>query len=287
MPEGPEIRRAADRIARVLVGQEIVDVYIGLPGIRRFEPKLRGSTVTAIDTRGKAMLTRFDSGLTLYSHNQLYGVWLTARRDRPPETGRSLRVALHTATKSALLYSASEIEVLNDAQVAAHTFLNRIGPDILDPQVTPAEVAARMDERRFRNRTVGALYLDQSFMAGVGNYLRSEILFSAGVHYMDKPSDLAPGLRRGLARATLSLSRRSYRTRGVTLDPSLARSLRDQGLPYEQYRFWVFRREGLPCHTCGAPIECLTVSSRGLYYCPVCQRRASSHSETVSSNRSS
>ena len=72
MPEGPEIRRAADSIAKVLVDQEIVDVYMSLPAIRRFEAKLRGSIVTSIDTRGKAMLTRFDNGLTLYSHNQLW-----------------------------------------------------------------------------------------------------------------------------------------------------------------------------------------------------------------------
>ena len=80
MPEGPEIRRAADRIASVLVGQRVVDVYFGLPGLRKFERKLAGSVVTAVDTRGKAMLTRFDNGLTLYSHNQLYGIWMTARQ---------------------------------------------------------------------------------------------------------------------------------------------------------------------------------------------------------------
>jgi endonuclease-8 len=287
MPEGPEIRRAADSIAKVLVDQEIVDVYMGLPTIRRFEARLKGSVVTSIDTRGKAMLTRFDNGLTLYSHNQLYGIWLIALRDRPPDTGRALRVALHTATQSALLYSASDIDVLNDKQVTNHPFLNRIGPDILDPRVTPGAVVARLEESRFRKRNLGSLYLDQSFMAGIGNYLRSEILFSAGVHHQDKPIDLDSGARHRLARATLYVSRRSYRTRGVTLGPSLARPLRDRGVPYEQYRFWVFRREGLPCYSCGTPVENATVSNRGLYYCPSCQRRASSHCDTVASNCSS
>lgn len=284
MPEGPEIRRAADRIGKVLVGREIVEVYFGLPRLRRFASRIRGAVVTSVETRGKAMLTRFDSGYTLYSHNQLYGVWQTARRGRMPATGRSLRVALHTETRSALLYSASDIEVLNDRQIAEHPFLCRIGPDILDPLVGPAEVAQRLLEDGFRNRSLGSLYLDQAFMAGVGNYLRSEILFAAGVHFQDRPVDLNAAARLRIGRATLQLSRRSYRTRGVTLAPSLARALRNQGQPYDMYRFWVFGRQGLPCHRCSAPIKREAVSSRSLYHCPVCQRCASSQPDTVSSS---
>ena len=64
MPEGPEIRRAADRIGDVLVGETIETVRFGLPRLRHYGRKLRGHRVTAVETRGKAMLTRFDSGLT-------------------------------------------------------------------------------------------------------------------------------------------------------------------------------------------------------------------------------
>ena len=46
---------------------------------------------------------------------------------------RSLRVALHTRTHSALLYSASDVDLLDAEGLAGHPFLNRIGPDILDP----------------------------------------------------------------------------------------------------------------------------------------------------------
>ena len=132
MPEGPEIRLAADRIARVLVGETVDAVSFAFPDLKPFEREVRGATVTAIDTRGKAMLTRFDNDLTLYSHNQLYGRWYTCKRDKPPRTNRSLRVALHTKTHSALLYSASDVEILTPETIDQHPFLNRVGPDILD-----------------------------------------------------------------------------------------------------------------------------------------------------------
>lgn len=271
MPEGPEIRIAADRVARVLLGNKIVAAEFGLTSLQRFSARIAGSTVTAVETRGKAMLTRFDNGLTLYSHNQLYGRWYTVKRPRKPSTQRQLRVALHTETHSALLYSASDIQVLTERELAAHPFLLRAGPDILDAALTPGQVEERLRSPAFRNRSLGALYLDQSFLAGNGNYLRSEILWAAGIAPRRRPSDLTDRELRNLAGATLKIARRSYRTRGVTVAPAEAKKRKDAGLPYEQYRFQVYGREGLACHRCGSTIERDTIGSRGIFLCGICQ----------------
>jgi endonuclease VIII len=271
VPEGPEIRRAADKVARVLVGKRIERVAFGLQPLKRFEKRLTGRTVTAVDTRGKAMLTRFDNGLTIYSHNQLYGRWYTARRPRMPKTDRQLRIELCTSTHRALLYSASDIDVLTERQLTKHPFLSRVGPDILDPELTPEDVAERLSNTGFCHRALGSLYLDQAFLAGNGNYLRSEILWVAGLDPAAKPADLDRAALQRLAVETLRISRRSYRTRGVTVAPGLAKSLKDSGMGYERYRFYAFGREGLPCHRCGAPIERRTMGSRNLFVCPTCQ----------------
>ena len=271
MPEGPEIRRAADRIARVLVNQVIDDCFLAFPHLQGFENRLQGCRVTAIDTRGKAMLTRFDNGLTLYSHNQLYGRWYTGRRTKIPDTRRSLRVALHTDTHSARLYSASDVDVLNKEQLTQHAFLRRLGPDILDPRLDTDQIVARLVSDRFKRRALGGLYLDQSFLAGNGNYLRAEILFSARLHPRLRPVDLGAQQRQRLARETLRISRRAYRTRGITVTDKLARSGKAEGVGYEGYRFWVFARESLPCRQCGTLVARTTMSSRNLFYCPGCQ----------------
>lgn len=271
MPEGPEIRLAADRVARILVDHEIVDVALELPEIRPFERQLRGSRVTAVDTRGKAMLTRFDNGLTLFSHNQLYGRWYTTKRPKLPSTRRSLRVALHTTTHSALLYSASDIEVLTEDEVENHPFLARLGPDILDDDLTSKQVADRLASLKFRNRSLGSLYLDQGFLAGNGNYLRSEILWIARVGPKQKPSELEKATLKRLASATLKIARRSYRTRGITATSTEVRRRAAQGMTYQQYRFQVYGREDLPCYVCDTPIDRITMSSRGVFLCPSCQ----------------
>ncbi len=271
MPEGPEIRLAADKVARVLVGRDVVAVEFGLARLRRFEKRLAGSAVTAVDTRGKAMLTRFNNGLTLYSHNQLYGKWYTTRRPRLPRTTRQLRVGLHTAAHSALLYSASDIDVLTERELQKHPFLCRVGPDILDPELTADSIVDRLESATFRNRALGGLYLDQAFLAGIGNYLRSEILWAARVNPKLKPAQLDIVGLRTIATETLAISRRSYRTRGITAPPQQAKERKALGMSYGQYRFQVFGREGLDCYACGSTIARHTLGSRNVFVCPGCQ----------------
>ncbi len=75
MPEGPEIRRAADKIAKVLEGKTINSIEFAFSHLKPFESDLQSREVTALETRGKALLTHFDNGLSIYSHNQLYGRW--------------------------------------------------------------------------------------------------------------------------------------------------------------------------------------------------------------------
>lgn len=273
MPEGPEIRRAADKIAAVLVDRKIESVTFGLERLRPYEHRLRGHTVTAVDTRGKAMLTRFDNGLTIYSHNQLYGRWYTLRRPRMPKTNRQLRIELTTHSHRALLYSASDIDVLRNDDLADHPFLRRLGPDILDRALTPDQIVRRLREPRFRRRALGNLYLDQGFLAGNGNYLRSEILWASRLAPDLEPASLTNRELETLARQTLRIARRSYRTRGVTVTPSLAKLLVAEGVSFQNYRFYVFGREGLPCRRCTTALERCTMGSRNLFVCPACQRR--------------
>lgn len=271
MPEGPEIRREADAIAKAVAGQPLVALELGLPALRPFHDELFESRVTRVDTHGKAMLTRFACGLTLYSHNQLYGRWYVRKRGQAPKTNRALRVGLHTADWSALLYSATDVRMLTEDELAVHPFLRKLGPDVLDPALTWREIAARLTEPRFRGRALGALYLDQGFIAGIGNYLRSEILHFAGQHPARRPADLSRREINELARQTLAVTLRAYRAKGVTNEAGRVAALKAAGSPYSTFRFAVFDRAGEPCYRCGTGVQRISVSSRRLYFCGDCQ----------------
>ncbi len=272
MPEGPEIRRAADRLERALRGQVLTRVQLERDDLRAFAPQLLGSRVTRVDTRGKAMLTRFDNGLSLYSHNQLYGRWYVVRSGQQPRTGRSLRVGLHTDKNSALLYSATDISVLAPGDEDTHPFLSRIGPDVLDPLLDSGDIEKRLNEPRFRRRALASLYLDQGFLAGIGNYLRSEILYFARVHPQARPADLDRNARRRVARQTLIVTLRSYRTGGITNRAGRAARLQAAGAGYEDRRFAAYSRADRPCYQCGSKIRRREFATRAVFFCPACQR---------------
>lgn len=274
MPEGPEIRREADRIGHRLRGARAEDVWFAFPHLQPWSPLLRGVEIGAVESRGKALLIRFASRANIYSHNQLYGRWYVARRGDTPRTGRQLRLAIHTATHSALLYSASEIEVLHDDDLSEPPFLARLGPDVLSNQVQPRDVEERLVEPRFRRRSLGALLLDQGFVSGLGNYLRSEILFVARLDPSLRPVDLQEHHRAELANAVCEIARRAYRHAGVTNDPADVRRLKGEGSSRREYRHFVFGRGGKRCRLCDATIVRYQHAGRRFYACSSCQGAA-------------
>ena len=74
MPEGPEIRRAADRIGKALIGQRIEQASLPYSTFIGREHLIEGQTVVDVTSVAKAMLIRFQNGWTMYSHNQLYTI---------------------------------------------------------------------------------------------------------------------------------------------------------------------------------------------------------------------
>jgi endonuclease-8 len=187
MPEGPEIKRSADAIAQVLEGHLIESADLHHDALLGSECAIVGQTVERIECRGKALLTHFSSGKTMYSHNQLYGLWRVSPRGKLAATNRALRIALHTDNHSASLYSATDISIWDTSEIEQHPFLQRLGPDLLAPETQADTVLALLEQANFKNRQLASLYLDQGFIAGNGNYLRSEILFFAGVNPLLKP----------------------------------------------------------------------------------------------------
>lgn len=271
MPEGPEIRRAADKIAAAIVDRPLQEVWFAFDHLKPYAEGLTQQRIIAIETCGKAMLTHFSNGLTIYSHNQLYGVWMVRRAYDYPTTNRQLRLAIHSDRKSALLYSASDIEILDADNVLAHPFLQRVGPDILNPSLTVKEVYERLGEVRFKRKKLMGLLLDQGFLAGIGNYLRSEILFVAKISPTYRPMDCSPQQLQQLAIAIIEVPRQSYQTNGITNDLAIALKMKEQGAKRWQYRHWVFSRAGQRCHCCDGVILKDTAGGRRYYSCPVCQ----------------
>ena len=187
-----------------------------------------------------------------------------------PRTNRTLRLAIYTETHSALLFSASDIEVHTPESLLQQKYLARLGPDALDERVVWRDILRRLQDRRFAGRSLAALYLDQSFVAGIGNYLRSEILFHSRVNPFDRPKDLTRRQLGTLARNTLDLTRQAYATAGVTNTPGRVKRLQAK-VSRRRYRHLVFDRRKESCYQCGDTVERIEAAAAAF----ICARAAS------------
>jgi endonuclease-8 len=267
MPEGPEIRRAAQAVHRGIAGQPL-RMTLAHPALAPMTRALRGATVEAVSSRSKAMLTRFSTGDVLYSHNQLYGQWVVDRPDEPLRS-RAIRLVLETSAQRAVLYSATDFAWLRHGEEDAHPYIAKLGPEVLDDATTVRDIAARLAQ--FPRRRIADALLDQQVLAGLGNYLRSEIAFVAKLNPWRRLGDLSDAERHRLAKATHDITHRSFRTDGVCVPNASYRAQRQQGASFEAARFFVFDRAQQPCRECGATIERATLGGRKLFVCVACQ----------------
>ena len=271
MPEGPEIHRAAHRLRKALQGKVITHVECPYATIRGQEHRFLEQEVLQVKARSKAMLMYIGEEV-LYSHNQLYGRWTVQKKtSKERKTNRSLRIKLETGTHVACLWSATDIELLEPWQVENHPYIARLGPDVADEEIEFNSVLEQIQNTKFWGRQLCHLLLDQSFLAGIGNYLRSEILFNARLHPTRKLKSLTQDEQTRFAESAISTTQQAYVQKGVTVDKELYDLLRDQGMSRRQARHFVFTRDGLNCHACEGLISHTRLSGRRLDYCPNCQ----------------
>jgi endonuclease VIII len=267
MPEGPEIFLAA-RAVHEAVSEQPCSIKLLYPAIAPKARSLRGVRIRRVYARSKAMLTEFANGVVLYSHNQLYGEWVVHAAGEPL-LKRQVRLVINTAKHQTVLYSATDFAWLKAGNEHEHPYIAKLGPEVLSTQVSAAHIAQRLAQ--FPRRVIADALLDQHVLAGLGNYLRADILLVARINPLRKISSLAPQELLRIGKATKTLTQRSVQRQGVVRPWAQYQAARKSGADYEAARFYAFDREDAPCWECSTPITRITHSGRGLFYCPACQ----------------
>jgi len=271
MPEGPEVRRAADKIERSIKGKIIERVDAPHAAIASIAKNLQGARCVGVDTYGKAFVLRFNRTVAIYVHLQLYGVWKSGKLSRFQSLNRSLRFTLQTSDAYASLYSATDISILDCTQIHEQPYISKLGIDVLHKDSTQKALLQQLNARKFQRRELGLLLLDQKFIAGIGNYLRSEILHIAHLHPDTKLADLTEDKRKELSGVIKSTCLRAYKASGVTTSKEYVKNAKERGRTRKQYRHYVFGRTDRACPTCRRSIQKITRAGRNLFLCEICQ----------------
>lgn len=256
MPEGHTLHRLARDLHRDFAGRA---VEVSSPqGRFTGASMLDGSLFERAFAVGKHLFVEI-GGSRLHIHLGLFGKMKKQRRVE--EARPSVRLRFRTDTVTWDLTGPTACELLDDEAFAA--MQRRLGADPLAPGARPASTWRRVHASR---RPIGALLLDQSIVAGIGNVYRAELLFLVGLDPSTPGVDVPKAKFDALWRLARELLRRGVEANRIVTVPLAER--RDAPRARREQLYVYGRRT---CRRCGGDVVRSTLAARTMHHCPACQ----------------
>lgn len=159
------------------------------------------------------------------------------------------------------------IKVIESTE-AIEPHVHTLGPEYNWPEFTLEYFTKKITNKK--SITIKQLLLDQTILAGLGNIYADETLFLSKIHPQVKAKELKPN---------------EIQTIYENIPIVLNEALKHGGTSSQSYRQAdgrmgtylavanVYKREGLPCTVCKAPISRIKIAGRSAHYCPNCQKK--------------
>ncbi|HTY33885.1 Fpg/Nei family DNA glycosylase [Mycobacterium sp.] len=267
MPEGHTLHRLA-RLHQRRYGGAPVAVSSPQGRFAAAAAEVDGRVLRRTSAWGKHLFHHYEGGPIVHVHLGLYGAfteWERAGGAPLPEPVGQVRMRMVGDDYGTDLRGPTVCEVIDEGQVS--DVVARLGPDPLRSDADPSWAWARIAKSR---RPIGALLMDQTVIAGVGNVYRNELLFR---HRIDP---FRPG--RGIGEAEFGAA---WTDLVALMKVGLRRGKIVVVLPEHDHgppsylpgrpRTYVYRRAGEGCRVCGGPIRTEVSEGRNVFWCPACQ----------------
>ncbi|MCX7854571.1 MAG: bifunctional DNA-formamidopyrimidine glycosylase/DNA-(apurinic or apyrimidinic site) lyase [Anaerolineae bacterium] len=272
MPELPEVETLARELREALIGRTIVGAEVcwprtvAAPDPETFARRLTGRRIREIRRRGKWLLLGLDGEEWLLIHLRMSGRLAVEDADAPEDV--HTRVVFRLDDGRRLRFSDPRKFGRMVLTACPEDWLGDLGPEPLDPGLTPERLAGMLWGRRVRLKP---LLTDQRFLAGLGNIYADEVLWRAGLSPLRCADTLTSEEVARLHRAIREVLEGAIARRGTTLADQ--RYVLPDGRPGEfAAHLVVYGREGTPCPCCSAPIVRARIGGRSAHFCPQCQR---------------
>jgi formamidopyrimidine-DNA glycosylase len=216
MPEGPEVRRQAEFLVESLTGTSIESIellsgrYTKKPfsGYRDLIEKLPVSVIGG-GVHGKFMYVILGDGSSLQLTLGMTGQWLSKRH-------KHARVRL-TTNKADLFYTDQRnfgTIKWQPSKVNLVAKLKKLGPDIMQ---SGGKEDFIQKIRRKNHWNICKALMDQNVVAGIGNYLKAEVLYATAVSPWSQVGELSDNKLELIFESAGKLAWQSYHSGGATI----------------------------------------------------------------------
>lgn len=257
MVEGPTAKAYAIRISKEFRNEFARDVFIKSKKVFVPEVEIIGRKFRGSDSIGKNILLFFD-GKTFRIHLMMFGaIHIYGVNDSLLKPKERVRLIITGDQKKLVVYNAPIVELDEEGKIL-HRLKSELGPDPLsvewDRTKAVENIVMHSEEK------IGAVLLNQSVIAGIGNILRNEILFRAGVNPERKIKDLS-----------IEEVERIVDFAKILSDEFLDRKLHGRGI---KDLLFVYNRFSGFCTVCAHPIKFYMQKpiNRKTFVCENCQK---------------
>jgi endonuclease-8 len=217
MPEGPEVRIISEELHELLKDKVLKEITIHDEDSFSCDGIDIPMTITKVYPKGKKIIIETDTDYTICCKLGMTGRWgLESQRN-----DKFIRVEFNFENNFTIYYidqsKYGKVEIIENDNI--DSYLENVGPDLLNQQ----ELITRklwyktiMGTKKYQNWQICKYLLSQEIFSGIGNYLKSDILWVAKIKPDRLIKDLNENEIENIRKAALYVIKESYDAGGLT-----------------------------------------------------------------------
>ncbi len=270
MPELPEVETVKRELERTIVGKTLLSPLVYYrPLIHQdeieYEEGVDHQRIDSVSRKGKFLLIHLENGKKILFHLRMEGKLFVVDKEKHSLEHLSLFFPFENDNQGLAFYDVRKFGVTMLLKETDDGPLASLG---LEPsQIVDSNYL--YEKIKTKRKPIKELLLDQSIIAGIGNIYDSEILFLSHISPFKKGCDLSLEECQKIVSNSKIVMEKAIENNGSTI-----RTYQASQKVHGQFQEFlnVYQNTGL-CKCCGElRIQKITMSGRGTYFCPKCQK---------------
>jgi endonuclease-8 len=202
MPEGPEVAYLTYHVLNKYIGKTLKNIKINSGRYKNHGPpehyksflKQLPLKCIDIDKKGKVIFFYFENDWTLVSKLGMTGWWFTDN-NKPKWRDANTKNIIFTFNNIDDLFFSDfrnfgTITIVQDQNLIKNE-LEKLAPDVSNPKTKFIEIKELIEKNKDSTKYIEDVLIDQKIIfSGIGNYLKSEILYQAKISPIRKISSI-------------------------------------------------------------------------------------------------
>jgi len=191
MPEGPEVKLVVDKLSKKLINKTLIKIVVHNGKYTRFTDQFNNIfnllplKISNIDCKGKFIYFEFYANdIVIFNTLGMSGYWFSSSETKSlPDVG----VYSKKHNNVEFVFSNGSSYYFNDMRNFGNIIisnqqdlinkLNKLGVDILNPKNEFNKFYDLITKKSNLTKQISLVLLDQTIVAGCGNYIRAEVLY--------------------------------------------------------------------------------------------------------------